>query len=58
VYNRMMFASGAEAVAHYYKQGYDVHSKTDDYRMMMNKDGRIVRIYHVGLLEWKATEYA
>jgi hypothetical protein len=53
----MIFASGAEAVAHYYRQGYMTLKESDDYRSMINEiTGHIVRIFHTGFLEWKAVE--
>jgi len=59
---KQTFASGAEAIAHFFHQGYTtIGERTGlirapaEYRMMYNPDNmKYVRIDHVGFLEWEA----
>jgi len=51
---KFSFASGAEAVAHYYNQGFDATGKHGEYRYMRNyQTNETVRIMNEDFLKWK-----
>ena len=56
--DKEVFASGAEAIAHYYKQGFRDAERYDDDRMMKATKGDYeitIRITHESFLYWRVT---
>lgn len=51
----MTFASGAEAVAYFFERGFTTVEDGATGVRVMDDGVNVVRIEHLGLLEWKAT---
>ncbi len=50
------FASGAEAVGYYFQRGFKDAPREDGCRVMVNQEGKRIRIVHKGFLTWKVEQ--
>lgn len=52
---RQSWACIAEAVAHYYSQGFETSEESDNERIMLDATGKEVRIVKKGLLDVRSS---